>query len=356
LNSRERTAAKQWSFFVGVEVEITLFRGARDTAPDNIAVTWADLCTFAEESTVIERKRSHKLDHEALIFGRCEGRRSNANVRFLSGLAADFDTAPDQPRYVAFDGMCDQLEAEGFAFIAYTTTKNCRQHNKFRLLMPYARDVPVGSAKQAWQACNASFGGAIDGSTKDPARLSFLPATWTENPFHDGKGVTTLAEPFNAVRVNVEGKPVLTFNQIDALDLTIDVQRSAPPKNISPCSLSAIEHRRLAHGKGTEDAAWALLANLDHSPLVKPWMLEQLPLEEGNRDFRFMVAVANQAIRSNLPINAETIEVLAEQFSRRRLSRAPAFDAARQAENALAWALHHSVGASPTAEPRQPEC
>lgn len=328
-------------------MEITLFRGARDTAPDNFEVTWSELCEFVPGFMAIQRKRSEKLDHDALIFGRCEGRRAKSNARFLSGLAADFDTAPDAPGYVTFAATCDRLEREGFAFIAYTTTANEARHNRFRLVMPYAHDVPFELCQPAWHACNEKFGGAIDASTKDESRLSFLPADWTENPFSDpSKGAVTLAEPFNAVRLSMTGKPVLSAAEIASLSLSVGISEqrrcSAPPVFVD--ALREPERRSLAHGKGANDPAWMLLASLSHSPLVKPWMLEQLPFEKGQRDYRFMTAAAGNAIRANIPITADVVETLAEQFSRERLHREPPRDVARQAENALAWAFRTSAG------------
>lgn len=189
-------------------MEVSVFKGAKDTAPQNIAVSWEDVCALASDLMAVEFARSNKTAHHAMIFGRCEGRRSNANVRFLSGLCADFDIGPDDPRYLSFQDRCDQLEAAGLKFIAYTTTKNSAGHNKYRLIMPYGRDVEPERCTAAWHASNAKLDGAIDASTKDAARLSFMPARWTENPFWDeSKAMTvTLVDPFNAMRVSPDDR------------------------------------------------------------------------------------------------------------------------------------------------------
>jgi hypothetical protein len=338
-------------------MEITLFRGARDVAPSNQTVTWPFLCDFALEMMRQERRRTDKLQHDALIFGRCEGSRANANVRFLSGLAADFDVAPDRAGYVSFDQRCADLASQGLAFIAYTTTKNARAHNKYRLLLPYDSDVRIDLCRSAWAACNAKLGGTIDKSTKDPARLSFLPATWTGNPFWDaGRSESCrLDGPFNDIRVASTGEPILTAPEIAELCPwnPFEAAKQAKSGVSGDRVLTDVERNTLAHGHSLESPLWALLAALDCSPLTCPWMLKQLPHEEGNRDFRFMCAVAKRAVTQNLPINAETIIVLADQFSRKLLHREPPPDAARQAENALSRALDYL--AEQQATPCQPD-
>ena len=331
-------------------MDLTFFFNARDTSPLNANIGWEALCDLLEFTSRCEWRRSRKLDFPAMIFGLCEGRRANANIRHLSGLAADFDIGPDDPRYIGFDDMCDRMEREGYAFAAYTTTKNDGAHNHFRLVMPYAEDVPVQHCEAAWHASNAKFGDAIDASTKDPARLSFLPADWCQNPFADSKGLVTLRDPFNALRVNVTGKPILSASEIAGL-VTLTAPAGAPkgkPRTycVTPV-LSARERASLAKGKALDDVAWRLLGDLN-GPLVAPWLRDELPLDPGNRDHRFMCAVASKAIRNNLPITTDIIVSLVAQFSRGLLHREPPHDAARQAENALAWAFRNAAEAAPS--------
>ncbi len=301
-----------------------------------------------------------------MIFGRCGGRRSNANMTQLCGLAADFDIGPDDPRYVSFHDMCDRMERDGYAFAAYTTTANDMAHNRYRLVMPYAAAISPELHPSAWKECDKLFHHAIDGSTKDAARLSFLPADWTENPFVDpAKGLVTLTDPFNAIRVSLEGKPILTSADLVALvEVSRDDRGNAhenrhrerialKPYAVTPEALTAAERQSLAQGKSSADLAWNLLTDLRRSPLVKPWVRDKLPFDAGGRDYRFMTAVATKAVQSNLPITTDVIVTLAEQFSRELLHRNPPHDAARQAENALAWAFRN-FGASASG-PSQPD-
>lgn len=326
-------------------LDITLFVGARDVRPTNIEGTWEELCRELLDCHAFPFSRADKLDYAALIFGLCEGARANANVRYLSGLAADFDIGPDDNRYLSFDAMCDRLEREGLAFIAYTTTNNDAGHNKYRLLMPYARNVPVSHCRAAWLACNHKFAGSIDPGTKDPARLSFLPADWF------GQGSKPLADPFNAIRVNVSGAPILSNAELDGLNrldfapayvISLAAPRTAASAQGGVVRLTADEATRLACGQAPNASCWNILAGLETSPIVPRWLLERLPGEPGQRDYRFMLATAKRALAQRLPVDVTTLVTLAQQFSRERLHREPPHDVERQAENALAWALREA--------------
>jgi hypothetical protein len=349
---------------------ITLFEGARDTAPQVFEPEWPDLCEILAGWTNVRCHRSDKLDHGAMIPGLCVGSRSNANVRFLSALAADFDIGPDDLRYLGFHAFCDKLAREGLTFAAYTTTKNSASHNKFRVILPYASPVPVEHCRAAWHACNDKFQGAIDRSTKDPARLSFLPAAWVGNPFHDPTlGMVTLDNPFDAFRAIPRGDPILSAAEIAALDPVFSgamnfasepvgiAETPSSPKvgarrvSHSPAApvLADADRASLSRDKGPDDPCWRMLSDLRRSPLVRPWMRDRLPQEQGSRDHRFLRACARNALKFQYPITTEALVALAEQFSRDCLHRRPPADLMRQAENALAWAFNNP------AEPRQPD-
>lgn len=329
-------------------MEVTLFKGAKNPAPENMEVTWETLCEFIGDMAGSECQRANKLNHYAMIFGRCVGRRANANIQFLSGLCADFDTEPTDAGYVSFDAMCDRLESDGYAYIAYTTTNNEAGHNRYRLVMPYARDIGPEQCVAAWHACNAKLGGQIDPSTKDPARLSFLSADWQNDIFWEKGNLRQLVEPFNALRCG-NGKPVLDESEIDALSVSISPsdRTDSPWRDVVQLpALTATQAQKLAQGQKADAACWSLLASLQHSPLVTKWMRNELPNLAGNRDYRFLSFAASNAVAKKVPVNVDTLTDLAEQFSRKLLNREPPADIVRQAENALAWAFHNSPPAN----------
>lgn len=342
-------------------MNITYFPNAKDTKASPHTGDWQDIVAFMREAFDIERHRNDKLNAPAIIAGRCEGRRANANVRHLSFLAADFDIGPDDPRYLPFDAMCDRLDGQGLAYAAYTTTANDRPHNRYRLIMPLGRDVMPGDWLAVWEACNARFDGAVDKATKDPARLSFLPATWLGNPYFDkGKNKqVTLTDPFNAIRMRIEGEPVLSAAEIDAATLNSvfrfgDTAEASCPANHKtspapagreihytylPSKLTADERDALSRGARQDAPCWSFIGKLETSPLVTRWMRDVLPHEAGSRDYRFLRYAARNAVKHSIPITVPTLCDLASEWSRSCLLREPPGSLAREAENALAWAF-----------------
>ena len=202
---------------------ITYFENARNTNSDVYDLTWSEIVISFQDAFAIPRHRADKLDCPALIAGLCEGKRANGNVRHLSMFAADFDIAPDDSRYRPFDAMCRDLDYQGYAFAAYTTTTNTRGHNRYRIILPLAKNVPADNWLATWEACNAKFDGAVDRATKDPARLSFLPAQWHGDEYWDAgkRKRIKLTDPFNAFRTSSAGarRPILSDADIDAIVL-----------------------------------------------------------------------------------------------------------------------------------------
>jgi len=354
-------------------VHISLFTSARATASTPVLLDgWCDLGFFMQEQSQISRRRDTKLDCPAMISGLCEGRRANANVRHLSFFAGDFDIAPDDPRYMTFQARCDWLDEAGFTYIAYTTTANCASHHRYRVLLPLPCDVPRDRWLPVWRACSRVFSDAIDIATKDPARLSFLPADWTGNPFWDaGKNKTiTLVEPFNAFRTSRAGalRPVISQSGLDAIDASdpfiqfgdcpletaFSFRNSQParpkpvPTYLSDTSpLTPAELSELSRGAPPAAPCWRIIGRLESSPLVSPWMREELPRQEGSRVHRFCLYAALNAVKHMIPITPHTLADLAAQWSTSHLFRPAPADTLRQAENALVWAIRNPSGDTP---------
>jgi len=326
-------------------MQITIFSNAKNTVPALYESDWDWMCDTIPLYLAVKLNRSAKLDHSAMIFGECDGPRAKANVRSLSGLAADFDLPSSDPRYVSFSAMCERLEDDGYAFIAYTTTANDEGENRYRLLMPYAHDVPFALCQPAWFACNAKFGGAIDPSTKDESRLSFLPADWQENPYSDPrKGEVTLTAPFNEVRVNRAGKPILSDVEIAAL-VPFATRRTTgiAPSRVRTSGVSATlctDFSALERGV-TNEFSWQLLSDLRNSSLVTDAMLKP-DTAPNDRVWRFMGQVAGRAVRNQTPINLQCLVALATQFCRECLNRDAPDELARRACDALEFAIRNA--------------
>ena len=320
-------------------MEITLYNGVKDTNPSHVTMSFAELAMATQDIWAKQPwQRSDKLQRMAMIFGHC-GQRNKANVDYLEGIGADIDTAADDPKYITFHDMCDALDELGLRYIAYTTTGNHRGRNKYRLIMPYAKPVESRKAQQAWFAVNDKFGGIFDPSTKDQSRLSFLPADWIENPFKNDKGETVaLDRPFNATRVRLAGRDILSVDEIEALPEIIEAtQPRASITTRAMPRLTKIELSELAKSKPTDWIGWQLLSNIQRSELVSNYLRNELPNDQGSREYRFCKSVVRTAIKKQIPINHETLVDLATQWSRQYLSREPSQHIHSQAHNALAW-------------------
>lgn len=116
-------------------MELTFYRSARSTLPENETLDWRQVIEELQGFTSIEWGTDwrSKTDYGCFTFGRVEGRRANTNVRYLDGIAADIDIGPDDTRYLSFNDACAMVRAQGVRFIAYTTASSTSAHHKYRL-------------------------------------------------------------------------------------------------------------------------------------------------------------------------------------------------------------------------------
>lgn len=334
-------------------MEITLFASAKDpTADPSNTTTWDEVVELLAFASTVKHHRSEKLLAPAIIVGRCEDTRANANVRFLSLIAADFDIGPDDPRYRSFDGMVEYLETQNLAYVIYTTTSNTKAHNRYRVIMPLERDVRPEHWLAVWQAANAKFANAFDPATKDPARLSFLPALWTGNPFQCArKGEVTLDDPFNDFAVG-EGGFILTETELlacEGMPQTRPLPARAPSHATATAATTPRQQAIPATYPAVSPMAWKMLTDVK-GPLVTRWMRQELPKQEGSRTYRFLKAAAYNAQNLELPINTSVLFQLTRNWLSECCNRGPSADLIRQAENALLFVQQNPTPTKPTSQ------
>lgn len=330
------------------DFEFSLFTSAKATTPQESGrFTWPEFVDFCRDSHGDEYHRSHKLNAPAIIGGRCAGSRSNNNVRFLSMVAADFDIGPDDPRYRTFDDMVHHLMEHDIACVAYTTTSNTAGHNRYRVIMPLGHNVDASTWLTIWRAANNKFQGAFDAATKDPARLSFLPATWVGDTFTDArKGQVTLTGAFNDFAANAAGRPILDCSEIKAALATAlpnpATSRPTPRRPASQTSGASLPNP--ATSRAHPQTALALTAvpfgliRSEKGPLVSHWMRHELPKLEGSRTYRFLQNAAMRAQAQGLTINIDVLTALATNWLLETRNAPPPHDLERQAQNALDFA------------------
>lgn len=328
-------------------LSVSFFSSATDVEPMVGTATWSELVAFLADWQSFDRQRTLKKRHPALVLAEIKGPRRNENVVAVHGIAADIDTPPTDDRYRPFEEMRDWLTQQGWSFVLYTTTKSAIGHHRYRVVLIFEHAITPDRHLAAWKAVNDKLGGVIDPGTKDPARLSFLPANWAGD-FRDDRTGEFVPFPhgFNAFASN-DGAPVLTVTELEGLgaaDLTARHIRK------SPSARARADHPHTAHCPAAPPADFqqrhrAVLTDWDRSPYIADWM-RKIADEPGQREFRFMCAVARNAIRLGLWIDADLLADIGHTFSQHGLTRRAPDDLARQAKNALDFAM---------AEPPQPE-
>ena len=314
-------------------MEITLYQNAFDRTPDNLKLSFAELCELFAAYMAQPFHRDDKKGRKAFSFGRCEGSRGNKNMRFLSGVAADIDTAPDAANYLTFGAACDMLEKLGIQFFAYSTTSNSEDHHHFRILLPFDHDVTPEQYPAAWHEVNKRFGNRLDRSTKDLARISFMPAAW-----HGG-----LSKGFNDSRYNLGGHPILSVADIKNLST-----HQTDNNTISCNGFAPIDLPDLSQGRGLDWTGWDIYMDLKRSPYVSPAFLNDLG---SNRAFIFMIRCAGRAQWLGHPITPEILAVLADQFEGQVLNRNTQSinEYVRRAQYALAHVYSNSAAMAQSA-------
>ena len=328
-------------------LSISFFSSATEIVPLIGTATWSELVEFLAGWQSHDQQRTRKKSHPALVLAEITGTRRNDNVVAVYGIAADIDTPPTDDRYRPFEEMRDWLTQQGWAFVLYTTTKSALGHHRYRVVLRFEHAIAPEKHLAAWTAVNGKLGGVIDPGTKDPARLSFLPANWTGD-YRDDRTGNFIAFPhgFNAF-ASSDGSPILTASELEELR-SVDLAARRIRKSSSARSRGDDPHgdfRPAAPPAGFKQRHRAVLTDWSRSPYITDWM-RQIADEPGPREFRFMCAVARNAIRLGLWIDTDLLTDIGKTFSQHGLGRGVPDDLARQAKNALEFAL---------AEPSQPE-
>lgn len=282
-----------------------------------------------------------------MVLAEIIGTRRNDNVVAVYGIAADIDTPPSDDRYRTFDEMRDWLVQQGWAFVLYTTTKSAIGHHRYRIVLMFEHAIGPECHLAAWTAVNNKLGGVIDSGTKDPARLSFLPANWTGDYRDDRTGdVVAFPDGFNAFASN-DGSPILTATELAGLRSVDPVARRISKPESAGFRVDDPDGACRLAGPSADftKRQREVLSDWRRSPYITDGM-RQIASEPGQREYRFLCAVACRAIRIRLNIDAALLAAIGANFAVHGLGRHPPDDLIRQAQNALEYAL---------AEPPQPE-
>jgi hypothetical protein len=171
-------------------VKVSFFRGgAGDKHPQERECTWDDLATMftAHGHLIIPNVAPDKVSQQNAktaqpMFSPAEylGTRADENVKAVHFAVVDLDHGnPD-----AVKAIFRKVEADGIAYVAYSSWKHTPDHWSMRLLMPLDRPVPGPEWRSFWLRLNTYVDGLADPKCVDPGRPYFLPATVTERAAH----------------------------------------------------------------------------------------------------------------------------------------------------------------------------
>lgn len=181
----------------------TLFRSATDTAGQPISLSWEDWLQQYMSHHSVRGKPTDGADEKALkrhkngpalILGDMPpgSRHLDKLVRSTHALAIDVDGQPDE----AVAKMLAVLES--FEYAAWTThrhgAESAQGRAKLRIVLPLAEPLEPVKHAEAWWGLNQLVGGLNDPTTKNIARLHFLPSTFNpavaELTHHSGRWLT----------------------------------------------------------------------------------------------------------------------------------------------------------------------
>ncbi len=149
-------------------LSVTFYKNERSTTPFIANIIGP------EKLSEILSKRKFRPDKSGPAFSlhklKDGGTRKNSDVIIRSGIEGDIDSGT----------TLDNLRAAiaPYRWIAYSTHSHNPEKGKFkfRLVIPFSRDVSPVEWPHAWQGCNKLLGGVLDPSTKDICRLVYLPS------------------------------------------------------------------------------------------------------------------------------------------------------------------------------------
>lgn len=215
------------------KIAVTFFKHKRDPIP-----------CFANQiapEVLFNSLSHHKISDEKDGF--CYGQyqlksgtgRTNENVMARSGIDIDIDNG----------ATLDQLRPvlQPYKWGAYSTFSHDPENgkHKFRIVLPFCRDVAPSEWNQVWEGCNTMLGGVIDASTKDISRMVFAPRC----PEHTRK--FAFCEQNDGVLISPDEliaharKASVVSTPFDLNDAAISAYQKSPPPSEAPEEINRVK-------------------------------------------------------------------------------------------------------------------
>lgn len=170
------SAAAQISGDASRKINVTFFKHKRATTPClSKSIKTEELFTALSKRMISEEKDGPCYGQYQLKEG---ATRASENVVSRAGIDIDIDNG------ARLDDLRPALDS--YKWAAYSTHGHDPDNGKykFRIALPFSRDVIPTEWAQVWDGCNVMLGGVIDPSTKDISRMVFTPRCPEETKHH----------------------------------------------------------------------------------------------------------------------------------------------------------------------------
>ena len=313
----------EWTFGVSVDDYITDATGTRRyQPPTSVTTTWAEYTDFLVACAGIERDPIEKAGDP----------NADPPIHGVVPWTAPFVLRPGATRrrdddvshigaYIAIDldignWSLPNLKAKlaGVTCILHTTTQAVPDAMRWRIAVRTSRPYTKDEFPRIWSGVNHLFDDCCDYPTRNPSRISFVPATWAgaANVFYQQQGAV-----------------------LDIDDVLAAIPAPQPREKIDLGNIT------LTHAP-------------DGLPIISNAMIARVAAEPvGRRFFRMLCAAATRHRRmgwalSPMELGAAGL-LAAESFSPGKQRS----DALREAERAIKWAEQHHVPMTPLEKIRE---
>ena len=143
-------------------IAFSLFESSTSVVPRLVALPWRSAAALLTRHVERVRKDGQAFSPAVYKHGATRG---NAGVDYLTALVFDYDhLAPPVAALAPFE------------HVRYTTHSHAPTDQRWRLVLPTRRRLPVDEYREVWRRAVAALVPGADPACKDPARLHYLPA------------------------------------------------------------------------------------------------------------------------------------------------------------------------------------
>ncbi len=217
--------------------------------------------------------------------------RKDENVRGWSFLSLDFDDGtPFRIVKLLLDSKAYHGELN-LNYVMYTTAGHAPEHNKFRLFIPFDRDVKPDEMMNVWYGGFKMFGGLSDPTCKDRSRAYYIPGDYPNTK-------------------------TMFASRVEGGTMDVDWLMKTYPKTVVPITPTTPFHQ------SSSTFSWT---DLNNCPFVRYRWVNDYLCHKGvghySGVYKFMIRVAGQAKKSGYAITPQELGLLGRELDLRKDGR-----------------------------------